>query len=323
MKIYPLLFILFLVSCKDAIKNEVEPVYLAENTIIEKPIANNKTNVNSKEDLIGYWVYDSQDYDENKYYGKFIFSFSKVDKNEIYGKLFINEQQMPIVMNLNEGDQKIIVTYQSNSKNIPFKKIEFDVIKGTKQLEGKISVLDSESNIENYKIEVIKKNFVYEIEGLIERIYVDEGKTGKGYREYNLDREYDLVEEILVVDSIAEKTTKEKEKIEIKPTRVEREGYFATTKDIFKINPSKELIKKELVENLSKADLYILNKLIYAKHGKIFNEKKLREYFLNHSWYLPVSNNVDNDLTEIEKKNIDLLQRYEQNAKVYYQVFGR
>jgi hypothetical protein len=321
MKIYLFVFVFGLISCENAIKNKVEPIYLAENSIVEKPIRNNNTIINSKEDLIGYWVYDFQDYDETKYYGKFIFSFSKVDKNKIYGKLFINEQQMPIVMDLNEGDQKIMITYQNNSKNLAFKKIEFDVIKGTKQLEGKISVLDSEKNIENYKIEMIKKFFVYEIEGHIENMYVDEGKTGKGYREYNLVRENDLVEEILVVDTIREKTTKEK--IEIKPTRVEREGYFATTNDIFKINPSKELIKKEVVENLSKADLYILNKLIYAKHGKIFNEKKLREYFLNHSWYLPVSNNVDSDLTEIEKKNIDLLQRYEQNAKVYYQVFGR
>ena len=303
-------------GCKKAIKNETPPDFLAVNNITNKvSTVNENSIVNSKEDLIGYWVYDFHDYDENKYYGKFIFSFSKVDKNKIYGKLFINEQQMPIVMNLDEGDQKITITYQNNSKNSAFKKIGFDVIKGTKQLEGEISVLDYENKIENYKIEMIKKFFVYEIESHIENRYVDEGKTGKGYREDSLDRE------ILIIDSTAEKT--KKEEVEIKPIRVEREGYFATTNDVFKINPSKELIKKEVVENLSKADLYILNKLIYAKHGKIFNEKKLRQYFLNYSWYLPVSNNVDSDLTEIEKQNLDLLQRYEQNAKEYYQVFGR
>ena len=200
--------------------------------------------------------------------------------------------------------------------------MSFDIIKGTKQLEGQVVVLEYEESIENYKIELVKKNFVYNIDGLVERMYVDDNKIGKGYREYNLEAEIEA--EIVVDDSIAKKATKnEYEKIKMIPSREEREGYFATTKDIFKINPSTEVLKKEVVENLSKADLYILNKLIYAKHGKIFSEKKLSQYFLDHSWYMPVAINVESDLTEIEKKNIDLIGRYERNAKEYYQVFGR
>lgn len=315
MKIYLFVFVFGLISCENAIKNKIEPTLIASNEKVSKPFGNKNTIINSKEDLIGYWIYDFQDFDEDKYYGKFIFSFNKVDNNKIYGKLFINEQQIPIVMDLNEDNQKITIALRSNLKSLTLKKITFDVIKGSSQLEGKISVLGYEKNIENFKIEMIKKNFVYDIEGLIERMYVDEGKTGKGYREYDYEGE------IVIIDSTAKNT--KKEEVKAKPTRIEREGYFATTHDIFKINPSKELIKKEVVENLSKADLYILNKLIYAKHGKIFGEKKLREYFLNHSWYLPVSNNVDSDLTEIEKENLDLLERYERNAKEYYQVFGR
>jgi hypothetical protein len=38
---------------------------------------------------------------------------------------------------------------------------------------------------------------------------------------------------------------------------------------------------------------------------------------------MPVSLNVENELTEIEKKNIDLLKRYENHADKYYDEFGR
>jgi len=322
MKIYLFVFVFGLISCENAIKNKIEPVLIASNQKIIKPIENKSTVVNSKEDLIGYWVYDFQDFDENKYYGKFILAFNKVIENKIYGKLFINEQQIPIVMHLNESTNKIAIDFESNSKKGVFKKMNFDILKGSKQLGGKVSVLDYDKSIQNYNIDMVKKNFVYNIDGLIERMYVDDNKTGKGYREYNLEAEIEA--EIIVDDSTAKKADKnEFDKIKMIPSREEREGYFATTKDIFKINPSTGVLKNEVVENLSKADLYILNKLIYAKHGKIFNEKKLSEYFLNHSWYIPVSNNVDGNLTEIEKKNIDLLGRYERNAKEYYQVFGR
>lgn len=328
MKIYLFVIALSFISCKNAIKNEVKSDLMASNEIVSnervnKPIiVNNSKVINSKEDLIGCWVYDFKDYDENKYYGKFIFSFSKVDKNKIFGKLFINQKQIPIVMDLAEGDKKITIAYQSNSKNIPFKKIAFDIKKGTEQLEGKAITSDPEIKIDYYKIEMTKKNFVYDIDGLVEDMYVDDDKTGIGYRDYDLVEEVVVDKEILKgADSIAEKP--KKEEVKLKPTRIEREGYFATTSEIFKINPSKEVIKKEVVENLSKADLYILNKLVYAKHGLIFKDKKLSEYFLNHSWYVPVSNNVDSYLTEIEKKNIDLLGRYERNAKEYYAVFGR
>jgi 3'-phosphoadenosine 5'-phosphosulfate sulfotransferase len=38
---------------------------------------------------------------------------------------------------------------------------------------------------------------------------------------------------------------------------------------------------------------------------------------------MPVFSDVTKDLTEIEKKNIALLLRYEENAKEYYDHFGR
>ena len=63
--------------------------------------------------------------------------------------------------------------------------------------------------------------------------------------------------------------------------------------------------------------------MIYVRHGYSFKKRPLRVFFDPQSWYIPVFNNIKNNLTDIEKKNIKLLLRYEKNAKEYYDSFGR
>lgn len=99
--------------------------------------------------------------------------------------------------------------------------------------------------------------------------------------------------------------------------------YFSTTADVLKYNASKTLLTREEVANLKKADLFILRNAIYARHGYSFKNQQLRAYFDKQDWYIPISTNVKNQFTELEKKNIALLLRYEKNAKEYYDVFGR
>ena len=50
---------------------------------------------------------------------------------------------------------------------------------------------------------------------------------------------------------------------------------------------------------------------IYARHGYIFKTQKMIEYFNNQSWYNPRFNNVEAQLSVIEKKNIKFIQSYE------------
>ena len=100
-------------------------------------------------------------------------------------------------------------------------------------------------------------------------------------------------------------------------------SYFATTKDLLKYNASKELLTKEQVANLKKADLFILRNSIYARHGYSFKNQQLRAYFDKQDWYIPISTNVKTQFTDLEKQNSALLLRYEKNAKEYYDVFGR
>ncbi|WP_448701043.1 YARHG domain-containing protein [Mucilaginibacter sp. AW1-3] len=100
-------------------------------------------------------------------------------------------------------------------------------------------------------------------------------------------------------------------------------SYFTTTRDLFKYNASAHELTKAQVANLKKADLFILRNSIYARHGYSFKNQQLRAYFDREMWYIPVSTDIKKDLTDVEKKNIELLMRYETNAKEYYDVFGR
>jgi hypothetical protein len=95
------------------------------------------------------------------------------------------------------------------------------------------------------------------------------------------------------------------------------------TGDIFKKNPSSTLLKTFDVENMYSADLEVLRNSIYARHGYSFKNPRMRTVFDYVDWYMPVTTDVSSLLTEIEKKNIALIKRYEKHAEKYYDEFGR
>lgn len=97
-----------------------------------------------------------------------------------------------------------------------------------------------------------------------------------------------------------------------------------TLTEFSSINASIKELKKEDVENLYKTDLEIIRNAIYARHGYSFKNRKIRNIFDEYvGWYIPFSIDVSNDLTTLEKKNIELIKRYEKHAEIYYDAFGR
>lgn len=90
-----------------------------------------------------------------------------------------------------------------------------------------------------------------------------------------------------------------------------------------KFNASKVLLKEDDVKNMYKADLEVMRNAIYARHGYSFQNRRMRYVFTRLPWYMPVSVDVRNDLTEIEKANEELIKRYEEYAETYYDYFGR
>lgn len=319
MKMYPFLFVLCLVGCKNAIKNEIVPSYLAVNVNSEKPIGNTNTVINSKEDLIGYWkgnLFKSEDkvlLSESirlepripKYRRgttpQFMLLIKSITNEVVEGEIFMYGESRSVKGTLtvkNDAFQVDIVEPKSFQKAL---EIHLKVVLGAKSLEGTWEKVKKESYDEKNETVLEKKIFKYDPEVALDYRFINWDKYGKikGTYEY--------------VDSLGKTVTE----------TYEDHGNLTITDTVFSLNPSKTVFQKDLVENLSRGDIRILKNLIYARHGFIFKDKELKKYFNSHSWYLPVSENVENDLTDVEKKNIDILQRYEKNAKEYYQVFGR
>ncbi|MEP6945331.1 MAG: YARHG domain-containing protein [Acidobacteriota bacterium] len=82
-------------------------------------------------------------------------------------------------------------------------------------------------------------------------------------------------------------------------------------------------LKTAEVENLSKSELEFMRNEIFARHGYCFNKKDLRQQFENEDWYVPNTVDIKGYLTDIEKKNIVLIKRYEKYAEDYGDEYGR
>lgn len=319
MKKLSILLLFAILGCKEAIKNEVKTTSEKRDDIsFATPEITQNSNVYAKADLLGYWVgsFNSGISDEEvekiiekdslyasyNLYKKITFSIDKIKDNKIEGHAVVGGN-----LSTFEGE----ITQENNAFNIAVTEI------GGKSTDGKfalsIAIRDSflkgnwiANNIENVpiykrKLELEKKFFFYNPENTLDSDFKDLEKNKKITVTYEDE------------DSLGNPVTENEIDYQ----------YFSTTKAIYNLNPSKQLLKKEVVQDLTKADIYILRNSIFARHGYTFKDRKLREYFDQIDWYMPVYGDVKNDLTEIEKKNIDLLLRYEQNAKEYYDVFGR
>jgi len=86
---------------------------------------------------------------------------------------------------------------------------------------------------------------------------------------------------------------------------------------------STRLLKISDVENLGKEDLSFMRNEIFARHGYCFSRKEMRQMFENEDWYIPNTVDIKGYLTDIEKKNIALIKRYEKYADEYGDEYGR
>lgn len=68
------------------------------------------------------------------------------------------------------------------------------------------------------------------------------------------------------------------------------------------------------IEHLSRYELQLARFEIYARHGRSFNDTSVTDYFSQYSWYQSKygpENFDENMLSEVEKKNADLILQYE------------
>jgi len=81
-----------------------------------------------------------------------------------------------------------------------------------------------------------------------------------------------------------------------------------------------KIITIDQLINFNKDDLRIIRNTIFAKYGLKFNSNDLQNYFSQFQWYNGVKTNVDNELTPIDKKNIELIQKMERNYPVNNEI---
>lgn len=99
--------------------------------------------------------------------------------------------------------------------------------------------------------------------------------------------------------------------------------YREASEVIYTLNSSTKKLKESDLKNLKKLDLQILRNTIFARHGLTFKTKTVRQFFDYVDWYIPISSNVDNELSTTEKENIAVLKRFEKYAEDNYDSFGR
>ncbi|MEM7370561.1 MAG: YARHG domain-containing protein [Bacteroidota bacterium] len=75
---------------------------------------------------------------------------------------------------------------------------------------------------------------------------------------------------------------------------------------------SSQSLSESTIRILELEDIRIMRNEIFARYGYIFREGgEMESYFKQQAWYKPAHKNVDDFLTELEKKNIRLIQSVE------------
>ena len=79
------------------------------------------------------------------------------------------------------------------------------------------------------------------------------------------------------------------------------EDYIIPNSDIVKLSSSS-------ISGFTKYELKIARNEIYARHGHVFKDAQLRDYFRNKPWYRENPSFNDNSVSSIEKYNINLIK---------------
>lgn len=74
---------------------------------------------------------------------------------------------------------------------------------------------------------------------------------------------------------------------------------------------STQLLTPNDLASLDKRSLKIMRNEIFARHGYIFKTADMKSYFARQNWYRPLYSDVTNQLTSIEKTNVELIKNYE------------
>lgn len=304
--IITLLFCIVLISCQKEVKKETEAASIIES-VEEVKEKNSKAAIKKSSDqdnLLGYYVGGFRAGDgensykkKGSYTNKINISVDHIKKDSLFGHSVVAGNLRPFKGTFDLISLNAKVTEPGDDKYDGM--FEFSFVDGENKIKGVWIANNSNLAVAKRKYTLEKRRFSYNPE-------LNLGKENI----YELDEEGEKYEANM---SLSDSQFGENNELEsINP------------QFIIKLNASTQTLTSQDIENLNKGELEVLRNMIYARHGYSFKNRKMRYFFDSHiDWYMPVSTDIRNELTALEKKNIDLIKRYEEHAERYYDYFGR
>lgn len=239
---------------------------------------------------------DGSEYDASVY-KRISLKINRITKDSVYGQSIVNGNQRPIRGIFNESAKSFVLDEPGNDKTDG----RFEVKLNGDSLTGKWNAFNKSAVKSPLKtLKLMKKEFVYN-------------------PNFMLDKDSNLVDWSNPKDFVEKYTDSDTGKTESYTTSKNRVASDA----VFKLNASKQKLTEKDLKNLRKLDLEIIKNSVFARHGYSFKKETYRNFFEQTDWYIPVSNNVDNELTPMEKENVALLNRFTKYAEDKYDSFGR
>ncbi|HCA08797.1 MULTISPECIES: YARHG domain-containing protein [unclassified Chryseobacterium] len=228
---------------------------------------------------------------------KISLKINRITKDSVYGQSIVNGNQRPFRGIFNESMKSFVLDEPGNDKTDG----RFEIKLSGDSITGKWNAFNKTAVKSPLKtIKLSKKEFVYN-------------------PNFMLDQDSDLVDWSNPKDFVEKYTDEETGKTESYKTSKNRMASEA----IFKLNASKQKLTEKELKNLRKLDLEIIKNSVFARHGYSFKKETYRYFFEQTDWYIPVSNNVDKELSPMEKDNVALLNRFIKYAEDKYDSFGR
>ncbi|MBF4493544.1 YARHG domain-containing protein [Flavobacterium sp. JLP] len=291
------------------------PVILFSCNSKEKKTAkDNADNVAAKEirtDLYGSWVgdftvleRDTTKPEKENYSNKINIIIKKITESKVTAQSVVAGNNRPLsgTMTITGNTVHFILKEPGDDKNDGV--FDFE-IKNDSLLIGTWVANNAKKEVTKRKFELYKKDFKYDPNVML--------PEDESYIDYENPKEQEVTSS---EDEVEDSESKEDY------TYVST-VYRAASESILTLNSSTKKLKESDLKNLKKIDLEILRNTIFARHGFSFKTKTVRQFFDSVEWYIPVSTNVDNQLTAVEKENIAILKRFEKYAEDNYDSFGR
>lgn len=234
---------------------------------------------------------------EGDVYKKLSLKINRITKDSVYGQSIVNGNQRPFRGIFNESTKTFILDEPGTDKSDG----RFEVKLNKDSITGKWNAFNTTAVKSPQKtLKLLKKEFVYNPNFMLsENNDLIDWENPKDFAEKYTDDE-----------------TGKTETYQVSKNRIASDA-------VFKINASKQRLTEKDLKNLRKLDMEIIKNAVFARHGYAFKKQTYRNFFEQTDWYIPVSNNVDQDLTPMEKENVALLNRFIKYAEDKYDSFGR